>query len=1014
MSIIVTVGNTPPVAKAGPDQTVQLNATVQLDGSTSTDADNNPLSYTWSVTSKPTGSTATLSSISASTPTFVADKPGTYVLQLIVNDGQVNGAPDTVSITTANSPPVANAGVDQTVKAGDRVQLDGSTSSDADGDPLTYSWSFTAVPQGAIIPALSPSETAQKPTFVASTVGVYVVQLIVNDTHVNSAPDTATITMNVGPSVSLTPNPLNLTTSATGTLTVTLSSTATAASGVTVALSSSNSTVASVPASVTVAQNQTTAPVQVTSGTTAGAATITATASGFSNGTATVNVTARTMTLTPASTLIGVGRTVNATLALAQPAPTGGVTVNLSSNATSIATISPASVIIAQGATAPTTPITITGIGAGPAVLNGQASGFTPANANITITSSLISLGSGVVVAPGQSSDIALSLSAPAPAGGVTITLVSSNTALATVTASVVISQGQTVPAANPLVTGVAPGTVQIMASEASGKYASDSKDVQVALTLSFTPTTLSVAQNSTASITLKLSAPAPQPNGLTVNLSTTDTNKATVPATVTVVAGSTSAQITVTAKNTTGDTTLNASATGAMAASATITVTNAPPLTLSENVVGSNTIGKDLQTSFIASLGAAAPAGNLQVTITSADETKVVLSTSATTVGSKSITVQANAGSFQTPAFFVQALAASGTVQLTATATGYANGTVVITLGPSGFVNLNQGTTFTAPLGQDVNLSVFSVLLEATTLKFSRGQAVRAGLTVQVPITSSDTTVGTITSSPVTFQGGETNNSTSLFHPLKAGTSVVSVGVPAGFSTPSEFRQSTATVTAAKIFAFFSNSGFPTADVGRNLQEFGNVSLETAPPSAVTVTVTSNGPAIAMVSTDGTVAGGTTITFPGVTTTSVGQFFVQGLQQGSTTLTISAPGYSPTTVNVTVGPSGFVGVSDFSASLGQDVNLSMYAALLDATTLNIARQQAVRGGLTVSVPITSSDTTVGTITGSPVSFQSGDTFNSTAFFHPLKAGTSAVSVGVPAGFSTPSNGRQGTATVTP
>jgi len=37
------------------------------------------------------------------------------VAQLIVNDGKVDSAPDTVVITTENSAPVANAGPDQTV-----------------------------------------------------------------------------------------------------------------------------------------------------------------------------------------------------------------------------------------------------------------------------------------------------------------------------------------------------------------------------------------------------------------------------------------------------------------------------------------------------------------------------------------------------------------------------------------------------------------------------------------------------------------------------------------------------------------------------------------------------------------------------------------------------------------------------------------------------------------------------------------------------------------------------------
>ena len=72
-------------------------------------------------------------------PTFTVDLAGNYVAQLIVNDGTVNSAPNTVNITTVNVAPVANAGPDQGGKAlGSPITLNGSASSDANGDPLTY------------------------------------------------------------------------------------------------------------------------------------------------------------------------------------------------------------------------------------------------------------------------------------------------------------------------------------------------------------------------------------------------------------------------------------------------------------------------------------------------------------------------------------------------------------------------------------------------------------------------------------------------------------------------------------------------------------------------------------------------------------------------------------------------------------------------------------------------------------------------------------------------------------
>jgi len=191
-TVTISTYDTAPVADPGPNQAiVEIGTTVFLDGSQSFDPDGDAITYSWTFASKPPTSAATLAGDTTSTPTFVADVQGTYVIQLVVSDPWAESTPQTVTVSFDNIKPVANAGTGQLAMVGELVTLDGSGSSDANFDPLTYQWSFATMPPESVT-ALADATSVQA-TFVPDQPGTYVVQLIVHDGFVSSDPSTVTI-----------------------------------------------------------------------------------------------------------------------------------------------------------------------------------------------------------------------------------------------------------------------------------------------------------------------------------------------------------------------------------------------------------------------------------------------------------------------------------------------------------------------------------------------------------------------------------------------------------------------------------------------------------------------------------------------------------------------------------------------------------------------------------------------------------------------------------------------------
>lgn len=183
-----------PIAKAGENRKVIIGTAVELNGSTSYDPDNDSIvSYKWSVIAKPDGSLAEIGDYSGIITEITPDVQGQYKIGLTVNDGIYNSIISTkiINVKESNRAPVANAGTDKYIATKEFVALDGSSSIDEDGDPLSYNWSIISMPDGSR--SILTDKDTPSARFRADDEGVYVIGLVVNDSITDSTKDSVTI-----------------------------------------------------------------------------------------------------------------------------------------------------------------------------------------------------------------------------------------------------------------------------------------------------------------------------------------------------------------------------------------------------------------------------------------------------------------------------------------------------------------------------------------------------------------------------------------------------------------------------------------------------------------------------------------------------------------------------------------------------------------------------------------------------------------------------------------------------
>ena len=1004
-----------PIANPGSNQTVSVGSTVTLNGS-GTDLQNLPLTYRWSLIGKPGGSAANLSNGVIPNPSFVVDVAGSYVAQLIVNNGFLNSTPATVTIGTGCSQPVANPGPNQSVSVGANVTLDGSASSDGCHNPLTYAWSFTARPPGSTATVSGASSVT--PAFTADVAGTFVMQLIVNNGTTGSNPATVSITASASSSSNLGINIPSSVTVAPGQQTPLLLTLGTPApsGGVFINLSSSDTSIAGVaPFNIFVPQGGTTASrAPVISGATAGSTVITASAYGYASATTVVQVgsgPSLTLSFSPASLTMGANTTQNLTLILSSPAPPGGLTANLSSSNSSVATV-PGALTFGANTTSLTVPVT--GGSAGSATITASAPGSSSATAGVSITQpAAINISSNTSVAAGQSTTLAVTLTSPAPASGVTVSLSSSDTSKVAVPSSVFISAGTTAPSSPPQISGINAGSATITAS--SPGYASGSGQVQVtagAGTSSFSPGSLGITAGAAQSFTLILPGPAPV-GGIASSLSSSNSGVATVPATVVFAAGSSSATVSVTGIAA-GSATVSAYTPNFGSASANVTVTAAQQAGIS--MQANTIIGAGQSTSLSVTLTAPAPASGVAVSLSSSDSSKVAVTPSVfisagTTAPSSppqisgisagSVTITASASGYTPGSGQVQVTAGAGTSSLSpgsiAITAGTAQTLTLILSGPapSGGVTANLSSsnsgvanvpaTITVPGGfSSATVSVTGIAAGSSTISANTPNFGSASANVTVSAASSN---GIIASASVSIAPGVTAPfPVTLGTPAPSGgmfislvssdTSKVAVApanifISEGASLPNRVPTVTgigagSAIVNVSAFGYTSAnaqvlvaSGIAPATPGLSFSPSAitmggiatqNVTLvlsSAAPAGGLAVNINSSNNGVATAPLTVTCAGG-------ASTVNVPVTSVAG---GSATITASASGYSNATATVTV-------------SISQP---SQGAVLLPSSTiLNVGQsasfsvtlpQAAPSGGVTV--PLVSNDTSTVTITPS-------------------------------------------------
>lgn len=150
-SMVVTlVDNIPPtalpVADAGQGQSINTGTTVQLDGSGSFDDDGDQISFKWTLDSKPFISFASLNGATTATPSIKVDKAGEYLISLVVNDGNKDSEPSSITLIVVEGVNPISENIDLIIVAGHKYHgFSGSNYEEVLQSQTTACWNVGAI-----------------------------------------------------------------------------------------------------------------------------------------------------------------------------------------------------------------------------------------------------------------------------------------------------------------------------------------------------------------------------------------------------------------------------------------------------------------------------------------------------------------------------------------------------------------------------------------------------------------------------------------------------------------------------------------------------------------------------------------------------------------------------------------------------------------------------------------------------------------------------------------------------